>query len=289
MAESATDGYPKMIKTRNLTLALAATVVGLPIAYDSGKQPEWKKDADGKLATDSDGNPIMVGSDGAERSLGLDTVSRLNGEAKSHRERAEAAEKALRPFEGLDATAARKALDTVSKLDQKQLIDAGEVDRVRSEISKNFETQISDLTKRAETAESNITGMRVKSAFESSKYIKDQIAVPADMMRSTFASSFKDENGTLVPYGADGNKLFSKKRAGEVADFDEALEILVGGYAYRDNILKGGNHNGSGNNGNGGNGGGTRTVRRADFDAMEPAQKASTAAAAGRGELSIAD
>ncbi|HEJ3129468.1 TPA: hypothetical protein SL290_006283, partial [Pseudomonas aeruginosa] len=47
-------------------------------------------------------------------------------------------------------------------------------------------------------------------------------------------------------YDAHGNKLYSKARPGEAADFDEALEILVDQYPYRDQILKGSGHSGGG-------------------------------------------
>ena len=60
-----------------------------------------------------DGKPVYVADDGKEVVFDypatLQTISRLNGEAKSHRERAEAAEAKYRPFEGIkDAEKAAK-------------------------------------------------------------------------------------------------------------------------------------------------------------------------------------
>lgn len=41
------------------------------------------------------------------------------------------------------------------------------------------------------------------------------------------AQNFKVEDGKIVAYDNAGQKLFSRTRAGEIADIDEALEYLV--------------------------------------------------------------
>ncbi|WVM87992.1 hypothetical protein UMZ34_16740 [Halopseudomonas pachastrellae] len=71
-----------------------------------------------------DGKPVYVHDDGKEVAFDaagtVATITRLNAEAKTHREGKEAAEKALKAFEGIsDPAAAIKALETVSNLDQK--------------------------------------------------------------------------------------------------------------------------------------------------------------------------
>ena len=66
------------------------------------------------------------------------------------------------------------------------------------------------------------------------------------MVQSVFGKHLKIEDGNVVAYDAHGNKLYSKARPGEAADFDEALEILVDQYPYRDQILKGSGHSGGG-------------------------------------------
>ena len=76
-----------------------------------------------------DGKPVYVYEDGKESPFDaaatLQTISRLNSEAKSHRERAEVAEKSLKAFSGItDPAAAIRALETVSNLDLKKLVDA---------------------------------------------------------------------------------------------------------------------------------------------------------------------
>ena len=77
-------------------------------------------EVDGKTYAEvQDGKPVYVEDDGKEVAFDApgtrNTISRLNAEAKSHREAKEAAEKALKGFEGIeDPAAAIKALETVA-------------------------------------------------------------------------------------------------------------------------------------------------------------------------------
>lgn len=271
------------------TNILKATTA-LQLAFEPGK-PGWKVGADGKIEM-KDGNPIYIDANGNESTVDGGTISRLNGEAKAHREAKEKAERelaAMKPFEGLNPDEVKKALDTVSKLDQKKLIDAGEVDRVREEISKSYTTQLNELKTENEKLSGTINNMTVDNAFNGSEFVKNRVAVPSDMFKAQFGKNFKIEDGKLVPYGFDGNKVYSKKRMGEIADFDEALEIIIGDYKHKDAVLKAPEHSGSGNNGRGGDHGGGRTVRRADYDKMKPAEQASLGVSMAKGEVSIVD
>lgn len=280
-----------MFKTRNLTAALAFRVLGIPAVY--ANEPGWKLDAEGKIEI-RDGNPVYIDSAGKELVMGADTISRLNGEARGHRERAETAEAQVRTYKplidaGIKPEDALTAVATVKDLNAGDLIKKGEVDRVRSEISASFQKDIDDKDRVLSETTSELNGLHLSHAFKSSKYVADNIAVPVDMLQDKFGKFFKREGGKIVAYDGAGNKVISGKRGGEDATFDEAMELLVGSYEHKDSILKGGNHTGSGNNGNGGAGGGKRIVRRADWEQMDPMQKADTAAKAGAGELQIVE
>ena len=78
-----------------------------------------------------DGKPIYIHDDGKEVPFDaagtVATITRINGEAKGHRERADAAEKALKGFDGItDPAAAIKALETVAAQAGQKMVDAGE-------------------------------------------------------------------------------------------------------------------------------------------------------------------
>lgn len=265
--------------------ALLASV--FPVAFDSGKAG-WKMDGD-KIATDPNGNPIYLKEDGTEQAVQGNTISALNAEAKSHRERAEAAELKTKAFEGLDAAKAREAIDKLSKIDQKTLIDAGEVDRVRAEISAQYQGQVDQATKAATELQSRVDNLTLTAAFAKSEFIAERVAVPREMFESTFGKNFKVEDGKVTPYDSAGNKIYSKKSMGEVAGIDEAFEIMVDGYSHKDSILKAPDRGGSGSGGAGGNRGTGRVIRRAEFEGMTPADQAATAASAGKGEITIVD
>lgn len=225
-----------------------------------------------------DGKPVFVGDDGKEVAFDapatVSTISRLNGEAKSHREAKEAAEKALKGFEGIeDPAAAKKALETVANLDSKKLIDAGEVEKVKAEISKAFQEKLEASDAKSAKLEEQLYGEKIGGSFARSKFIAEKLAVPADMVQATFGKNLKIEDGKVVAYDAHGNKIFSRARPGEIADFDEALETLVEQYPHKEHILKSSGANGGGAGGGGGGGGGQKTMSRAQFEALDPAAR----------------
>jgi hypothetical protein len=231
-----------------------------------------------------DGKPVYTHDDGKETPFDApgtrDTITRLNGEAKSHRERAEAAEEKLKGFTGIeDPAAAIKALGIVKNLDAKKLIDAGEVERVKAEAKTAFDEQLKSVEakykpvmKERDDLQAALVAEKVGGSFARSKFIAEKLAIPPDMVEARFASSFKVETGNVVAYDPSGNKLFSRARPGELAQFDEALEMLVDAYPYRDHIVKSSGASGGGARGNPGGAGG-KTLPRAAFTALSPADQ----------------
>lgn len=236
-----------------------------------------KLDANGNVVL-QDGKPVYVADDGREIAFDapgtVSTISRLNAEAKSHRERAEAAETKLKTFDGItDPAGAIKALGIVKNLDDKKLVDAGEVERIKTETKKALEDQYAPTVKRVQELETALQNEMIGGGFARSKVIAEKFAVPHDMVQARFGQHFKIEDGKVVAYDTNGNKLFSPSRPGEVANFDEAIELLVSQYPYRDTILRGSGSSGGGASG-GGSGGGQKTLTRSQFDQLSPADKA---------------
>lgn len=237
--------------------------------------------------------PVYVHADGKEAPFDGDatisTISRLNGEAKGHRERAEKAEDALKGFEGItDPAAAIKALATVKNLDDKKLVDAGEVEKVKAEAIKSIRAEFEPVVAERDKLKGDLYSEKIGGAFARSKFISEKVAVPTDMIQAAFGSRFKIENGKTVAVDANGQTIFSRTRHGEPADFEEALEIMVDTYPHKASILKGSGASGGGaSGGGGGNAGGKRTMTRAQFDALDPAAKA--AAVTGKDAAVITD
>ena len=236
---------------------------------------------DGKTyaEVDTQGLPVYVHDDGKE--VGFDAgsamqkISTLNAEAKTHREAKEKAESTLKAFEGIeDPAAAKKALETLKNFDDKKLVDAGEVEKIKLEAIKAVEEKYAPIVQERDAFQSQLHNELIGGGFARSKFIQDNIAVPVDMVQAQFGKSFKIEEGKVVAYGTDGQKIYSRSRPGEVADFDEALESLVGGYPHKDSILKGGQGSGGGFQGNGGQGG-AKTMSRDQFTNLKPIEQSS--------------
>lgn len=256
-------------------------------AFDPGKAG-WKLDKDNKIEM-KDGNPIWVDANGGELTMDGAAITRLNSEAKTLRTAKEAAEAIAAKFAGLDPVEAKKAVELVKNIDAKTLIDAGEVEKVKTEIRTQFTAQLDEAKKTNSTLQSDLDNLRVDNIFAQSPFIRERIATPPDMFQATFRTNFKIKDGKVEAYDKAGNRIMSKTKFGEPADPDEALEILVDHHPQKTMILKASDASGSGNNGNGGNRGGSRVIKRADFDKMTPAEQSANAAKAGTGELSIID
>lgn len=225
-----------------------------------------------------DGKPVFTDDAGKEVAFDapgtIQTISKLNGEAKGHRERAEKAEGSLKAYEAItDPAAALQALQTVQNLDQKKLIDAGEVEKVKAEAIKAVEEKYAPVVEENKALKGELHGEKIGGAFTRSKFIAEKLAIPADLAQARFGSNFKLEDGKVVAYDQSGNKLYSKASPGNLAEFDEAFELLVDAYPYKDNILKGDVKGGGGAQNPGGGGGGKRTMTRAEFSALAPADQ----------------
>jgi hypothetical protein len=248
----------------------------------------WKTDENGNIVI-KDGNPVWLDASGREGTVGVDTIGRLNAENKAFRTRAETAEGVIKAFEGLDAAAARTALETVSALGEGGVVDASKLEQVKAQITAQYEAQIADLNGQLGNVTGQLNNTVLSAAFSSSDFITKNIAVPVDLLQASFAKNFKVENGNIIPLDTKGEPIYSKKRFGEIADFDEGISILVDGYANKDRILKAPSGGGSGSGGQGGGRGNGSVVRRADFEGMGAAEQASIASKMSKGEVQIVD
>lgn len=225
-----------------------------------------------------DGKPVYVYDDGKEiahdAAATVQTISRLNAEAKSHRERAEAAEKVIKKFEGIDdPVAAIKAMETVANLDAKKLVDAGEIEKVKAEISKAYQAQVESVTSERDTFKQQLYDEKIGGSFARSKLIAEKMAIPSDLVQARFGNAFKVENGAIVAYDHSGNKIYSRVKPGEIADFDEALESLVDAYPHKDSILKSSGASGGGAS-NSNTSTGSKTIKLTELNAMRPKDRA---------------
>ncbi len=240
-----------------------------------------KLDAQGNVVTKEVNGikyPVYVHDDGSEKEFDaagtVATITRLNGEAKANREAKEAAEAKLVVYKDIpDPKAALEALSKLKTIDLTKLVDAGKVDEVRAEVTKVMQADI-DKTKAENAAlQGQVFSLMVGGAFTRSKLIGDkpgQLAIPVDLVQAQFGRHFKVEGEKIVATDAAGNKLYSKVRPGELADFDEGLSLLIDSYPHKDQILRGAGGAGGGAGGSKAGAGGAKTITRSVFDKMDP-------------------
>lgn len=239
-----------------------------------------KTDADGHVVV-QDGKPVYTTDDGKEIAFDAAgtaaTIDRITTESKGYKTRAQEAEGKLKAFDGIDdPKAAKDALTKVANWGDKELVEAGKVEEIKAAAIAAVEEKYKPIVERASTLEAALHGEKIGGAFARSKFIADKIAVPADIVQARFGTNFKLEDGNVVAYDQSGNKLYSKSSPGNAASFDEALELLVDAYPYKDSILKGTGGSGSGKpSGQGGaGGGGKKEITRAEFEALGPMERA---------------
>ena len=191
-----------------------------------------------KLKLDENGNVVVVDGkavyvDDSGKDVVFDPVKmtqtnqELRTEAKGYRQKLDAATEKLTAFGELDPEAAHKAVETVSNLDAKKLIDAGEAQRVRDEMSKTFQSKLDAETERSRGLQLQLDNVTISSAFRDSAFIKDKVAMPSDFVMSYFKDRIKVVDGRVAVTDAGGNEILSSTNPGAVADFDEAMSIVV--------------------------------------------------------------
>lgn len=246
-------------------------------------------DIDGKTYAEvDDGKPVFLADDG--KAIPFDaphtvaTIARLNGESKTQREAREAAEIRLKGYEGIDdPDAARSALETIKNLKDGDLIKAGEVEVIKAAAKKAADDQVANAMKSSATKIKELekdrdgyrglyTSEKIGRVFNGSKFIADKCIIPAPMMQAQFGSAFKVEDGKVIAYDGE-QKIFSRSKPGEVAEPDEALEILVDAYPYRDSIIKGSGSSGGGARPSGNGGGSHNQMSRAEFKKLSPTRQ----------------
>lgn len=226
-----------------------------------------------------DGKPLYTSDDGKDVAFDAPattaTIARITDESKGYKTRAQTAEEKLKAFDGIeDPKAAKDALAKVANWGDKELVEAGKVEEIKNAAIKATEEKYKPYVDKVSTLETALHGEKIGGSFARSKFIADKIAVPADIVQARFGTNFKLEDGQVVAYDQSGNKLYSKANPGNPATFDEALEMLVDAYPYKDSILKGTGGSGTGKEpGKGGNGNGAKTMPRAEFDKLPPADR----------------
>ena len=261
-----------------------------------------------KLKTDDDGNPVVkdglpvfTDPDADEELETMFDPNQLEGKIKSLKsenarrreqyEKLEAKHKAFAEIEDPETflAEAREALEKVDNLKDKDLKVAERTEKLKAEMKQTHEEQIAkikteyenQLKEKAGTIEdrdSHIRTLMVSNRFARSPLFSGQdpkTILPPDIAETYFGKHFKVqmENGDkpkLVAYDTKGEQIHSRQRIGELADFDEAIEIIFNQYPGKEKVIRS-TEGGSG--GTGGTGVSARTPIEKLQKQYEQAQK----------------
>jgi hypothetical protein len=272
-----------------------------------------KLNDDGFAFVSDDGHPVYLMDDEGKEEQDIDVpalyvkMPALTAEATKYRKERNGFRDQLQLFEGVKdigewKTSAEAALATVQNLKDKELVDAGKVEQIKSamkeahaqeltDVRASYEAKITEQVAALTNKDSKIYGLMVSQKFAQSPWFTGSEHNPSrslllpDIAESYFGKNFKVEegdNGDLVVVGYDnkGNQLYSPKRPGELADFEESLAQVIGAYPAKDSIMRPGK-SGSGAGGGSGDGVGPTS----ELAKMEAAYK--TAMESGDGRAAI--
>jgi len=199
----------------------------------------------------------------------------------------------LKAIEGIDLAKAKEALATVANLDQLDRDRNIEIEKIKDQVGEAYKNKIREIddshTRKVGALEdainkkdSAIRDLLIKGAFDSNAFIKEQTVIPSDMAYARFGGYFRvdEDEGRLkvvavhpfngINYQA-GDPIYSLSRPGDIAQPEEAIEILINEYPNKDSILR----TTVGGSAAGGNTSGTAS-KRAELERlkdMNPAQR----------------
>jgi len=231
----------------------------------------FKRNEDGALALDESNNPIRVDADGKEYPFGdealdatLHNLTKANSEAAERKRKLREVESQLKHLEGIEDPEkyfrdANKALETVKNLDDKKLVEAGEVENLKKSISESYEKKLKEAQDEIQAKDAELYTEKVSSRFAKSQALERTVLTP-DIAEAYFGKHFKIEDGQVVGYLGD-EKIYSKENPGQYAGFDEALSMVIEQYPMKDKIMRA-NPGGSGTPPSGGSfSSGTKTKK----------------------------
>lgn len=256
--------------------------------------------------------PIFIDED-TQREMPMDVpslysnVAQLKGENKTLKDQFAGAQQTLALFEGVDDLAdwkskADDAINKVANWKDDDYVKANKVEELKANmktahdtelknVRTSFEGQVTELSEANNKKDSQIRTLLVGNKFSSSPLFvgenKKTTLNPA-VAESYFGKHFKvveGQDGALDVVGVnkDGSEIYSILRPGEIADFNEALDIIIDNDPTKNDYLRSSQGAGSGAGGGTGDaGGGTPTD---ELKALEAQYE--EARAAGNGRLAI--
>lgn len=228
-----------------------------------------------------DGMPVYVHDDGKEMPLDapalIKSTNNFADERSRYHNKIKGFENQLAAYNDadgnpLDPESVHKALSTVKNLSEKELYTAEKVEIMKQKMGETFENDRKTMVTAHEQAmkekeaeiqklHNDARDLMVRNAFSQSELFSGP--KPLTRLTPDIAAAYFDKNFKVEGEGADaklvgvldGEVIPSQRKYGQPADFDEAIEVIISKYPYKDRIM---------NNTKGGPGGDGNTHHRSD-------------------------
>lgn len=238
--------------------------------WEQGEIPmKLKRNDDGLVVVTEDDFPVYVDEDGKDVVINVPKLQKdlksANAESMERRKQITALDNELaelqQKYRDLDIDKAKEALKMVENLKDKDIIDAGEVEKIKTSIKEGFEKKLTDqktdyeklLDSRVselKNKDSQIRSLLIKGAFDSSKFLMEKTVLTPDIAYRYFGDFFevREVHGQLRAVGKfNGEDIKSRTEdPGEIASTEEAIEFLIDKYPQKERILRGASPSGSG-------------------------------------------
>jgi hypothetical protein len=165
------------------------------------------------------------------------------------------AEEKLKQFEGIDPTEVKALLEqkraadaAAKKAEEEAMAKKGEWDRLKSQMveqhNKELEKERSEKTQVVEankTLAQQIADLTVGNAFQTSPFIREEMALPPIKARVLFGQHFEFQDGKVVafdkPAGTKDRTMLVDGK-GEPLAFEDAMKKIIEADPEKDHLLK---------------------------------------------------
>lgn len=238
-----------------------------------------KLDKDGHAVL-QDGMPVYQYDDGTEQPLDAAAtikifetkISNLSEEKDRHFNDKKKAEEKVKAYGKIDPETAQKHFKLAKQLEGKQLVDehgleqyqkqwteevTANINEERDNERKQWEAEKEEYTGNLKNLESIVYDLAVTNQFSNHPYFSGETPktfYKPDHAAKIFGDRFKVDIGKgkvkVYAVDSDGKQLLSKKSHGEIASFNEAVELIVQGEAEHHDIFRASTRRGPGVGGN---------------------------------------
>jgi len=127
---------------------------------------KFKKDAEGNLILDDNGNPIIILDDGTEKTfIPADKLSEVNRESAARRHKIKEYEEQLAKFQGIDIEEYKKLKQEAEERERKKKEDEGRYQELLAEQQKKHQEELKKLKEKYEALTRKRQTEKVKTAI----------------------------------------------------------------------------------------------------------------------------